>query len=536
MKKNRIFLNDWLELKPYQNATITDSYYVKLTNELKSKLDAKDILVLGQYLDNDELDILCCFLTSYLEDLVSETNIWNTFVKTHKNLYNKYLPFYDTTNYIFNEPNLEDIVFLIWYFLNTIQEEKFIDFNNGFIKEVATKLYELINYEFDYAPENKVLKKLYFINENETDYYVIRNLMDIVFLQSYLFFTDLKLNLLEAEVNIIENPEILNEKKQIYLNENRDVFLHNSHSKLLAFSAKEWTANYLGEKHKLYNVILNISKRIEGYFLYKFEDEDSVTLEHIASDKLFKVTKESINPDLIKNHDAIIYMGLVRLKEEWWFSGVQFVMDFNADLILDEKNSAKSKQMVSFLDHKVRKKEFEETQLIQLNIFKKLNNNYPIAFLPSKNIEPFISDNVSLYNKGLKLSKKDIKKAQKRIKTKGYFGGLEDEVVDFSTITDTGLVFFNPKSGIEIAFEINSAFSLPNNPYFNLDESNDDIMHLLISKEFSTELVYYCIENCQSKLHFFKKGKGKIFKKDLDFLLRFWKCENYKSTPLVTYI
>ena len=92
--KQRIYIQQWLDIKPYDNQILTDSYYLKLCNDVKlSIITNKQSFKLQEYLDNDEIDALACFLTSYFEDLISGTNIWNTFIKIHKRLYGKPLPF-----------------------------------------------------------------------------------------------------------------------------------------------------------------------------------------------------------------------------------------------------------------------------------------------------------------------------------------------------------------------------------------------------------------------------------------------------------
>lgn len=85
--KERIYIKQWLDLKPYDTHSTTDSYYLKLCNEVKqSIITNKQSFVLQTYLDNDKIDVLACFLTSYFEDLISETNIWNSFILIHKRL------------------------------------------------------------------------------------------------------------------------------------------------------------------------------------------------------------------------------------------------------------------------------------------------------------------------------------------------------------------------------------------------------------------------------------------------------------------
>jgi hypothetical protein len=173
----RIYIKEWLELKPYEKQTATDGYYLKLSNVVKKAITTnKQSLVLQIYLDNEELGYLACFLTSYLEDLISETNIWNTFIKIHKRLYKKQLSFYLLDDYYEEEINLQDISFLIWYFLNTVQKAKFISPFNDFIVETAEKVMDIFDEVWDYAPENIYLQSFYQIDENETDFYVARNI------------------------------------------------------------------------------------------------------------------------------------------------------------------------------------------------------------------------------------------------------------------------------------------------------------------------------------------------------------------------
>lgn len=187
----RIYIKDWLKLKPYDKQAITDAYYLDVCNDVKKLITTnKQALILQMYLDKNDINTLCCFLTSYFEDIISETNIWNSFINSHKQLYNKQIPFYSLDNYYEEEINPQDISFLIWYFLNTIQEEKFIAPFNLFIVETAQIIMDIFDKEWEYAPKNKPLKSFYQIDENEEDYYIARNLIDTVLFKTYLFYPD----------------------------------------------------------------------------------------------------------------------------------------------------------------------------------------------------------------------------------------------------------------------------------------------------------------------------------------------------------
>ena len=86
MKKltNRITMQQWLKQKPYDKQVSSDGYYLKLCNNVKREIEKLELsFLLREYLNNEEIDDLYCFLTAYFEDIISGTNIWNTFVKQH---------------------------------------------------------------------------------------------------------------------------------------------------------------------------------------------------------------------------------------------------------------------------------------------------------------------------------------------------------------------------------------------------------------------------------------------------------------------
>ncbi len=484
------------------------------------------------YLDKKEIDVLSCFLTSYFEDLISETNIWNSFITTHKRLYNKQLPFYNLDDYFEDEINPQDISFLIWYFLNTLQEEKFLAPFNDFIVEVANKIMDVFDKAWENAPANKYLKSYYQIDENVEDFYTARKLIDTLLFKTYLFYPDSILKLRRQEFEIIENS-MHDKNLKMFLNENRDSSLQNIYTRLHSLKGKEWAAEIVNSNNRLYKDLLNISKKIRGFFLYKGQDSKNIFIEHIASGKKFDLTKKSFDHSkTLKEVDTILFMGITQWKEEWWFSGVFFQQPFDANFILKEKNSLESRMAVNFLDHQ--EAATDEMLKMQFSAFKDFNNGSQIVFLPSERIEDYYKEYIKFYNNSLNKSEKEITAAKQRAQKDGFFG-TNNKSIDFSDVSETGLLFFNPKSGCEIALAINSAFPMPSNPYFNEEDCEEDVLHLLMYESFSTELVAYCIDNCKNKLPFFKDGIGNKYLDDIDFLLRFWKKYNYHTIPSITY-
>lgn len=84
MKTNRIYINDWLTLKPYTTESQPDLYYLKICNEVYKNLDDYIKQLLYSYIEEDDIKMLCCFLVSYFEDIISGTNIWFSFKLKYK--------------------------------------------------------------------------------------------------------------------------------------------------------------------------------------------------------------------------------------------------------------------------------------------------------------------------------------------------------------------------------------------------------------------------------------------------------------------
>ncbi|MFB9055153.1 DUF3843 family protein [Mariniflexile ostreae] len=531
--KNKIYIKHWLSLKPQNYSGKTDLYYLKIANKISDNFNDTLTLTLSEYMSKDERAMFCCFLACYFEDIISETNIWFAFKSMHQSLYNKPLPFYDIEeDYINDEVNFEDVAFLSWYFLNTIQSRKFISPFNDFILDIATLTMQVLDEAYEYAPENKTLKEIFQFNGNPEEFYEIRAFMQTVFFESYLFNTDIKYQLDIETLKIIEDTK--DEAPNVILSYIREVteeLTFNKSSALMAMKASDWSKAIMGTSHKNYGDISSISEKISGLFLYKKQNTTSVFLEHIASGMSFEMTKKSFDDFEDLKTDEVIFIGLVRYKNEWWFSGNSSIQDFDANLILDQKNSADARAKVNFLNDP---KQMESVLNKQKNAFLEFNDNALIAYMKSNKVEEFSKNFITYYNQSLNLSAKKKKEALQRAKDDGFFG-KEDVFQKFKHNEEKAIVFFNPKNGIEIYFDIINAFPDKNNPFFT-KESEADIMRLLISPSYSTELVQFFINTFKDKLKFFKKEPNKSYLEDMDFLLRFWKKNSYvtKSNIILT--
>ncbi|WP_188112020.1 DUF3843 family protein [Aquimarina sp. RZ0] len=520
----KIYIKEWSFFKPYSKQTTTDIYYLKLSNEVKRNISPLCYNELSKFLSSKEINALCCFLVSYFEDQISETNLWNSFISLHKKKYGKPLPFFDTSEYIEKEINHQDVAFLIWYFINCLDRDSFLESNHPLIMLLANEVMIVLEEEYEYAPENTLLQSYYrlsIINEDDA-YYEVKKFCETILLKSYLFFPDTLYRYTEQKISIIENDSIDSRYKPQVLYDAIDGIINESKTALLSISGDEWILEIIGVSHPLYQDICKLPRKIRGMFFYKGADEKTIFTQHIASGKMFNLTKKSFSKDNYpKEIDDILYFGMSFWKEEWWLSGSFLSYQYDQKIVDQEKKSLIEINKVNSLNPEIKKQNIETLKKMQES-FLEFNNNSLIVFLPSGALDSFHKKFISFHNDRLN---NKIDPNQKYSFEPG------------KTATDErALLFFNPNGGIEYGFDINSAFPTSENPFYDPETEEEDFKYLLMDSNLSTELALYAIENYGDHIQYLKTQNGKKILEDIDFLLRFWKCDYYETKPAITVL
>lgn len=392
--------------------------------------------------------------------------------------------------------------------------------NDPFYEQLAEKIVQILVSEYEYAPENKMLKECYEIKD-EKDYYEVRKLMDTILTKTYLFFPDTGFTLLRTESEIINKER---NHTQMILDDNRDIFVHSAVTKLLALNAKEWAKLIVGEDTQLAKDLDKMSPKVQGSFLYKGKDDSTIFLEHIATGKKIDLKIASYDNHKSLAENKILFIGIVQWKGEWWFSGITIVSDLKDEVIESEKQNPYAKNAFNFLNEQDLAKELVEKHH---QAFLEFNKGIPIAFLKKENIETYINGFFDYFNETIDKDESEKAKALKKFKPK--LTKSEEEYAG-----ETGVIFHNSKSGFEVYANIDSAFHVKGNDFLNKEKSDQDFMQLLIADFYSPEIVHYAIEQGKKKLAFFKNKKNQYTEDDLDFLVRFFKHRNYHTKPRIT--
>ncbi len=376
------------------------------------------------------------------------------------------------------------------------------------------------------------------IPETETDYFKIRPVWEWLALRSYLFFyygEELQQERLELAEHVKDDEYFFRHLGQLQ-HETGERFLSGLITSLLALKGHKWLAEVLGEKHPLSSYLRNMSERKTGYFLYLRHDEKNIYLEHLASQKVIPVTRRSMEVPKAKEGEAILFMGLKRWGNEWWFSGISSQYGKKQSIIDDERKNLKDSGLFD-----------EETGKIENDVIKKqeelflaFNHNSLVKFCDTADeMKTFSEAFLAFYMKklnpdaGKPENKKRIEDAWKNRGKK-----MEDQLEEFDEAG--GLVFFNPGRGIEMLFGYNALFDEHHPERRNMDEEMLAEMaeELFTSGDASPGLIRYFVE--KGKLPFLKfedeKPGENLLLSHLDFMLRFTNPKDYRAKPAVTIV
>lgn len=217
-KKEPIYMDRWLLFHPYSTPAPSDFYYLRLCNKTHRFLEENAFLESAGLLSREEMKNLACFIISYFEDVISGPGLWQAFTVQVRELYGTYLPFFspDPDEYFPDEINIEDIYFLIWYFISMTQyDETIISPVALEWSDLSDKIFDILEREYELAPENLRLKQLFTVRPGEGDFFVLKEKMKWIMLDSWLLhFQGNDLDEMINEVSMNQSEDELPEGKK----------------------------------------------------------------------------------------------------------------------------------------------------------------------------------------------------------------------------------------------------------------------------------------------------------------------------------
>ena len=316
MASSKIFPKDWIATRPYNTLDGVDFYYIELANKVIYMLDHSPVS--GFFKDTGTRERAGMYFSMWLEDICSNIGVWR--VVNHQCLkrYGVLLPFYDTSDYYEGEVNYADVSLLLWHFMQAHSGGgRLFNPENPALLETADMLTDLLEEEYEWAPENERLFS--WINQPEAtiDWWKCRNLIEW-FQMSYYIFPDSHDQLAEqvqhsASLNIGES-----ELAYMVVTE----MMYNSRKNLLSLTTLQWLYQITG-----YNIFNTIERTEQGCYLYKGVRDRFMLLYDLVNEKEYKVELDSMKDGgkSLKVHtvdDTVLLVSLVNYDGRYYVSGM----------------------------------------------------------------------------------------------------------------------------------------------------------------------------------------------------------------------
>lgn len=345
-----IYMQDWLALHPYNRAEATDQYYLDLANDI---LKIWDQAAINFRINSNIRQTISCYITAYFEDVISQEGLWRAFITKNKELYGKYLPFYSlSSDYFEDEINCEDIAFLLWLNIQLYvgnENEEFINPEDSSIMALAREIYDLLDAEFETAPENPLMTEFFSFDKKEYSKFTsFSKDAEWLFFQSYLLAAcnEEPINSIIGQVHKYYSKASDKDKNSIIQDAvNRLMF--SDPCGPLALQINEWFSAIAGT-HQPYQGYFDAFEFLDREEFYIIEKSNShIKIRSVANGRELDVTKESIaDTSVLVPWKTVITVSCAFYNKEWWFFGKFSVRKLNDDEeIRPASTAAKEREM-----------------------------------------------------------------------------------------------------------------------------------------------------------------------------------------------
>ena len=222
----------------FPNKSLSDLYYYNVANRLAQII--KDENLLDGW--SEALHkTLALGLTGYLQDILTDSGIWRSFIEEHNRMYGSYLPFYATGDeYVPYELNEADVRFLVWYSLSLNDDERRVwNPMDSAILSASQRLHEYLDevYEDQDAPmpdNYYIWRGLEVKNPEETDQ--IFHFGHWLFMHCYLMTPAFAMTLAQ----IMSEPDIMKGAEMDLLRTRLEDAMMEDPTGPLAYYIREW--------------------------------------------------------------------------------------------------------------------------------------------------------------------------------------------------------------------------------------------------------------------------------------------------------
>ena len=307
-----------------------------------------------QDLEGNELREIVVNLTMYYEDVMADAGIWRGFTDKIHGMYGSYLPFYDLNEkeYMRDEPNLDDLRFIIWntLIMNRFPQGRIANPETPAVMKMATAAYELMDAWFEKIPVNEELKAFFAEAKFMDDFYAQRDVLKWISYDCYL----------TCIPNNEDEIKDLADDYSMFLNGNHNMASYAAESVLpyatkmdpLALYAPEWLGAILranGLEEKALEAEQQEQKPLDIYKILKADAGKGIEFEDTKGGK-FYVTDEGLRNPSVEFYKSKTALGaFVKYRDSWhlnatinWSQGGEELFEFTKSGVERTDNNSTS--------------------------------------------------------------------------------------------------------------------------------------------------------------------------------------------------
>ncbi|MBR6417597.1 MAG: DUF3843 family protein [Bacteroidales bacterium] len=346
--RKKITQMEWKKFHPTSVSMDTDVYYTSLANKVYKVLGFSHV---AAYLNDDsKIRDLALRLTAWFEDICSNLGFWRTFNTVCKQRYGKPIPFYDTEDYMEGEPNLQDVRFLIWDFIQSHNETTFTNPENDGLAMTAMAVFMIFDDQYETAPETDELNEIMTSCAFEDDYWFFREMCEWFVKNSYLSLRCQLMNKRDMKVNPDDYGPITKEQYD-YLKEIDLTFLDCNN--ILAMPSYQWLSQVSG-----FRIDVDISLFMPRTYRLDRVLEETCEFIDVQNGNAVSVQRDSFNPffnNIISGKTSELFLlGLIKYNDCYYQIGLMLSdEEKNFDTFLEQQREKDMRKELAEQAHKL---------------------------------------------------------------------------------------------------------------------------------------------------------------------------------------
>ena len=271
----------------------TDTEYARIATEVATAMAKEGV----EDIPVDGIRQMALNITMYFEDIIADAGIWRAFTSKMKEMYGRQLPFYDIDeeNYFDDEPNIEDVKFIVWYTMLEVHHGKIGNPENPVLERLALAAYNVLEQHYETVPVNESLKDYFHNPQFIDDFYNQRDALKWLYLSCYLTYIPHALDVIIDHAR--QMAETIDSPLDAAFYHVESLLAYISEIGPLGLKPQEWMAAILRANGNDEAASKVESQRLMDYRMYKIENADdgrSVSFKDISGDT-FTVTASELN-------------------------------------------------------------------------------------------------------------------------------------------------------------------------------------------------------------------------------------------------